>query len=64
MLNILCDTIVYMYLCVDYICCRTACLMHMQGMDYDKFICVYILFNMRMLMLLLFMELTHSYVGF
>jgi hypothetical protein len=37
MLNILCDIVVSVcvYLGVDYICCRTTCSLHMQGMGHD-----------------------------
>jgi hypothetical protein len=36
MLNILCVTVVYIYFCVDYICYRATCLLHMQGMGHDN----------------------------
>jgi hypothetical protein len=36
MLNILCVTFVYIFVCGIYICCRNAGLMHMQGMGHDN----------------------------
>jgi hypothetical protein len=32
----------YIYLCVDYICCRNACLLRMQGLGLDGYMCLYI----------------------
>jgi hypothetical protein len=33
---IMCYNCVYVYLCVDYICCRATYLLHMQGMGYEN----------------------------